>query len=568
VIVAFTTSELSPNPPAGFVPQFNGSLWIAVDPSGLVTLVGDVSGPVGANKVVAWRNQPLDPVTMAAPAAGNVPIWDGVKWVAQAPAATTSVTMGGDVSGSSAASSVVAWRNKPLDPVTMAAPAAGNVPAWDGAKWVAQAPAATTSVTMGGDVTGNSATSTVVRWENQPLDAPTMGAPGDAQIPVFDSLTGSWRSISLSGGASINRDGIVTVAPTGVTSVSGTAPIVSSGGTTPAISITAATGAAAGSMSAADKTKLDTMTAGAAVSSVSGTAPIVSSGGATPAISINAATDSLPGSMSAADKTTLDSYTNPATTPWMTFQTHKATYYSGMSGAGTITNGMHVWGWNAGNVTQAGSQTAPALATTSKLAATVRVVYSLTAAGSCGISEGGPAWAWRGNIANAGGFKFTARFAIEQASVSSQIFAMIGLVSDTSRNNSFDWTATGTASTARIGMACNATTTAGGALPAQNWKLLESNDSTTITSHDLGAGFALTVNDFIELNLFANANDTKVSYIVNNLTTGATTSGTLNTSLPSNTTFLGPYFRANLNTFTSGTHKFGIAHMFLEGFDG
>ncbi len=45
-----------------------------------------------------------------------------------------------------------------------------------------------------------------------------------------------------------------------VTSVSGTAPIVSSGGNTPAISITAATGSAAGSMSAADKTKLDAIT--------------------------------------------------------------------------------------------------------------------------------------------------------------------------------------------------------------------------------------------------------------------------------------------------------------------
>ncbi len=45
-----------------------------------------------------------------------------------------------------------------------------------------------------------------------------------------------------------------------VTNVTGTAPIVSSGGTTPAISITAATGSAAGSMSAADKAKLDAAT--------------------------------------------------------------------------------------------------------------------------------------------------------------------------------------------------------------------------------------------------------------------------------------------------------------------
>lgn len=42
------------------------------------------------------------------------------------------------------------------------------------------------------------------------------------------------------------------------------------------------------------------------VTSVSGTAPIASSGGATPAISIDPATPSDPGSMSAADKTKLD----------------------------------------------------------------------------------------------------------------------------------------------------------------------------------------------------------------------------------------------------------------------
>jgi hypothetical protein len=48
-----------------------------------------------------------------------------------------------------------------------------------------------------------------------------------------------------------------------VTDVTGTTPIASSGGTTPAISISAATTGAAGSMSAADKTKLDGISADA-----------------------------------------------------------------------------------------------------------------------------------------------------------------------------------------------------------------------------------------------------------------------------------------------------------------
>jgi hypothetical protein len=168
-----------------------------------------------------------------------------------------------------------------------------------------------------------------------------------------------------------------------VTSVTGTAPIVSSGGNTPAISISAATTSAAGSMSSADKTKLDGIAtnannytlpaatstvrggvelfsdtvqsvaanavsatasrsygiqvnsdgqavvnvpwtdtnSGGTVTSVTGTAPIVSSGGTTPAISISAATTSAAGSMSAADKTKLDgiatsanNYTLPAAT--------------------------------------------------------------------------------------------------------------------------------------------------------------------------------------------------------------------------------------------------------------
>jgi len=95
----------------------------------------------------------------------------------------------------------------------------------------------------------------------------------------------------------------------GVTSVTGTSPIASSGGATPAISISAATTGAAGSMSSADKTKLDGIAAGAqpgTVTGVTGTAPIVSSGGTTPGVSISAATISAAGSMSSADKTKLD----------------------------------------------------------------------------------------------------------------------------------------------------------------------------------------------------------------------------------------------------------------------
>ncbi len=59
-----------------------------------------------------------------------------------------------------------------------------------------------------------------------------------------------------------------------VTSVTGTAPVTSTGGTTPAIRITPASDVAAGSMSAADKTKLDGLPGGVRTSISNATSPI------------------------------------------------------------------------------------------------------------------------------------------------------------------------------------------------------------------------------------------------------------------------------------------------------
>jgi hypothetical protein len=132
-----------------------------------------------------------------------------------------------------------------------------------------------------------------------PLTSTGGGAPNLAINAATDALAGS-----MSAADKTKLDGITPGAA--VASVSGLAPIASSGGTMPVVSIAAATDVAAGSMSAADKTKLDGIVAGAAVSAVTGTAPIVSSGGDTPAISISPATDATPGSLSAADKTKLD----------------------------------------------------------------------------------------------------------------------------------------------------------------------------------------------------------------------------------------------------------------------
>ncbi len=121
-------------------------------------------------------------------------------------------------------------------------------------------------------------------------------------VPIARALIAAIRS----GENYLAGQGIVPAPVGAVASVSGTLPISSTGGANPFISIAAATDAAAGSMSGADKTKLDGIGAGALVVSVGGTLPISSTGGANPVVSIAAATGAAAGSMSGADKTALD----------------------------------------------------------------------------------------------------------------------------------------------------------------------------------------------------------------------------------------------------------------------
>jgi hypothetical protein len=149
--------------------------------------------------------------------------------------------------------------------------------------------------------------------------------------------------VSFSTGTTYNGSTAITINATGsggtVTSVTGTAPIASSGGTTPAISISQATTSTNGYLSSTDwNTFNNKQPSGTYVTSVTGTAPVVSSGGTTPAISMAAATASVNGYLTSTD--------------WTTFNNKGSGTVTSVSGTGTV-NGITL----TGTVTSSGSLT-------------------------------------------------------------------------------------------------------------------------------------------------------------------------------------------------------------------
>ena len=173
--------------------------------------------------------------------------------------------------------------------------------------------------------------------------------------------------ISFSAGTTYNGSTAITINSTisgTVTGVTGTAPIISSGGTAPAISITQATTSANGYLSSTDwntfnskqtalvsgtniKTVNGTSLLGSGdvsvgVLTVTGTSPVVSSGGATPAISMPAATTSVSGYLTSTD--------------WNTFNGKGNGTVTSVGGTGTV-NGITLTGsvTSSGNLTLGGT---------------------------------------------------------------------------------------------------------------------------------------------------------------------------------------------------------------------
>jgi len=133
-----------------------------------------------------------------------------------------------------------------------------------------------TSVSGTGTVNGITLTGTVTTSGSLTLGG-TLGGIGNSQL-TNSSITINGTSTSLGGSISVGT----------VTSVTGTSPVVSSGGTSPAISMAAATSSVNGYLTSTDWTTFNNkQPAGTYVTSVSGTSgQITSTGGTTPTLAL------------------------------------------------------------------------------------------------------------------------------------------------------------------------------------------------------------------------------------------------------------------------------------------
>ena len=123
-------------------------------------------------------------------------------------------------------------------------------------------------------------------------------------ITSFDGSQGTSGQVLTSAGTGATPTWTTPTTGT-VTSVTGTSPVVSSGGATPAISMPAATTSVNGYLTSTDWNTFNNKGSGT-VTSVSGTAPVVSSGGATPAISMAAANTTTNGYLTSTDWNTFN----------------------------------------------------------------------------------------------------------------------------------------------------------------------------------------------------------------------------------------------------------------------
>ena len=218
---------------------------------------------------------------------------------------------------------------------TSAMTASATVPTTDLSGTVTNAQLANSAITINGTSTSLGGSISVGTVTSVTGTSPVVSSGGNTPAISMPAATSSVNGYLTS--ADWTTFNGKQPAGTYVTSVAATSPVTSSGGTTPTIAMPAATTSVSGYLTSTDWNTFNNKGSGT-VTSVTGTAPVVSSGGATPAISMAAATGSVNGYLTSTD--------------WTTFNNKGSGSVTSVSGTGTI-NGLTL----TGTVTTTGSLT-------------------------------------------------------------------------------------------------------------------------------------------------------------------------------------------------------------------
>jgi len=196
----------------------------------------------------------------------------------------------------------------------------------------------------------------------------------------FDGSQGTAGQVLTSAGTGATPTWTTPAAGT-VTSVTGTAPVVSSGGNTPAISMAAANTTTNGYLTSTDWNTFNSKGSGT-VTSVSATSPVTSTGGATPTIAMPAATTSVSGYLTSTDWTTFNGKA-PATSGTSIL------YGNGSGGFSNVTIGSGL-SFSTGTLSATSSGGVTSFETSlSGLTPSTASTGVVTLAGTLGIGSGG-----------------------------------------------------------------------------------------------------------------------------------------------------------------------------------
>jgi hypothetical protein len=166
--------------------------------AGSVTLAGDVSGPATSNTVHSINGSSV-------PTGGSLTIGtllqvvgsSALSYAALNLANSNSVTgvlpagnqaaqtLTGDVTGSTAADTISAIQGNPVLLGTLGSAQDGYVATWNGTD-IVMLPVTATSVTMGGDITGPSETSTISSIQSNPVAFGTLGPAQDGYVATWN----------------------------------------------------------------------------------------------------------------------------------------------------------------------------------------------------------------------------------------------------------------------------------------------------------------------------------------------------------------------------------------------